>query len=92
MDACFKCKSTKIRTMRFDADGNPAIQQCLECSAREAYGYAMPRIVVQPYDTDNRFVAVTVLDAPDHADGPQYVIDRGLARLFGSALLSVVGD
>lgn len=84
MKTCFKCSSDEV------SDNGAGIAQCKKCSAREAFGEAMPRIVVQPHD-DPRFIVITVMDAPEHDPdtGKQLVLDKGLARMLASSLVSI---
>lgn len=79
MIQCFKCGCEEIR------DHQNGIMECAKCQAREAHGEPMPRIVVQPHPEDQRFLVVTF---DDDIEG-QKVMDRQLARMLATAILSV---
>ena len=89
---CPKCDALTMRAVAFDSE----VRQCETCGARVAYGELMPRIVVKPYENDRRLVVVTIFDQNvANSDGSpssepaQVVVDRGLAKLWASALFSM---
>lgn len=84
MKECFKCRSEEV------ADHGNSIFTCKKCSAREAHGEPMPRIVVQLHD-DRRFAVVTIMPPPEHdeASAQQVVVDLALAGMWGRALASL---
>jgi hypothetical protein len=93
MQDCPKCKAPTMQALA------PEVFQCGVCSTRIAHGELMPRIVIKPYEKDSRLVVVTIFDqnvaCGDGSAPPpepvQVVVDRGLAKLWGSSLYSLGG-
>lgn len=76
---CPRCK----HEAPFDGDPSREVLCCNECESRIAYGMLQPQVVVQPKQSDSRFVELFF-------DNVVHEVDRQLAHAIGINILSIL--